>query len=102
PDRRQKPGQIRRRSGSKRRKLGLRPSELAAGELRLVRRAGTFHGYVRPDNSEMWTEIGSGQAVPRSMPALVKFGVRLSAEAQKSAQVRWPWLTLRGAVVKRD
>jgi hypothetical protein len=81
---------------------GFAPTELSAGELRLVRRGGTFHGYARPDNSEMWAEIGSGQAVPRSMPALVKFGVRLSAEAQKSAQVRWPWLTIRGAIVKRD
>jgi hypothetical protein len=81
---------------------GFAASELSAGELRLVRRGGSFHGYVRPDNSEMWAEIGSGQAVPRSMPALVKFGLRLSVEAQKSGQVRWPWLTLRGAVVKRD
>jgi hypothetical protein len=81
---------------------GFTPTELVAGELRLVRRGATLHGYARADNSEMWAEIGRGQAAPRSLPSLVKFGLRLSAEAQKSAQVRWLWLTMRGALVKRD
>jgi hypothetical protein len=80
---------------------GFTSTELKSGELRLVRKGDKLHAYARPDNSEMWAEIGQGQAVPRSLPSAVKFGVRLSAEAQKSAQVRFPWLTMRGALVKR-
>jgi hypothetical protein len=81
---------------------GFVPTEISAGELRLVRRGGFLYGYARPDNTEVWAEIGPSQAVPRSMPRLVKFGVRLSAEARKSAQVRFAWLTLRAKVLRKD
>jgi hypothetical protein len=79
---------------------GFVPSELSSGELRLVRREGHLYGYARPNENEVWTEVAPAQAVPRSMPRLIKFGVKLSAEAQKSAQVRWAWLTMRGTVVR--
>jgi hypothetical protein len=36
------------------------------------------------------------------MPRLVKFGVKLSAEVRKSAQVRFTWLTLRGAILRKE
>jgi hypothetical protein len=78
---------------------GFVPSDIASGELRLVRKGSTFLAYARPNDSEMWSQIGPPQPVPRSTGTLAKFGVRLSTEAGKSAQVRWAWLTMRGHVI---
>ena len=47
-----------------------------------------------------WTEFAPAQAAPKSMPRVVKVGFKLSAEAHRSAQVRWVDLTLNGQVIR--
>ena len=61
-----------------------------------------LHAYTRPDEKASWTEFAPAQAAPKSMPRVVKVGFKLSAEAHRSAQVRWVDLTLNGQIVRRS
>ena len=71
-------------------------------DLRLVRRDWVMHAYARPDERSSWNEFAPAQPAPKSMPRTVKFGMKLSAEAHKSAQVRWVDLTLDGQVIRTE
>jgi len=81
---------------------GFVPTEISGADLRLVRQGRTLHAYVRPNEGTAWREFAPAQAVPRSMPRVVKVGMKLSAEAHKSAQVRWTELTLNGQVIRTE
>jgi len=81
---------------------GFVPTDAAGGDLRIERAGNMLHAYARPNERSPWSEIGKGQATPKSMPRIVKFGVKLSAEAHKSAQVRWVELTLNGQVIRME
>jgi hypothetical protein len=78
---------------------GFSATDATSGDLRLVRRGDMLHAYARPGTTVNWTEFAPAQAVPKSMPGVVKFGLKLSADAQKSASVRWVDLTMNGHVV---
>jgi hypothetical protein len=77
-------------------------TDVTAGDLRIVRLGRTLRAYARPDERSPWNEFAQVQEVPKSMPKVVKFGVKLSAEAHKSAQVRWVDLTINGQVVRTE
>ncbi len=79
---------------------GFVPTDAAGADLRLTRQGNTLHAYTRPDEKAAWTEFAPAQAAPRSMPRVVKVGFKLSAEAHRSAQVRWIDLTLNGQVIR--
>jgi hypothetical protein len=81
---------------------GFAPADAAGGDLRLVRRDWVLHAYARPDERSPWNEFAPAQRAPKSMPKVVKFGVKLSAEAHKSAQVRWVDLTLDGPIARTE
>jgi hypothetical protein len=81
---------------------GFVATEVTGGDLRIVRLGRSLRAYARPDERSPWSEFASVQEVPKSMPRVVKFGVKLSAETHKSAQVRWVELTLNGQVVRAD
>jgi hypothetical protein len=70
------------------------------GDLRLVRKAGKLQGLYRVGEQGPWTEIAAARPVPKTVPAVLKFGVKLSAEADKGAQVSFTELTLDGTVTK--
>jgi NAD(P)-dependent dehydrogenase (short-subunit alcohol dehydrogenase family) len=78
---------------------GHAPMEGKNGDLRLVREGPMLRAFVRPDDREAWNEFAPAEAAPQSMPRVLKFGVKLSAEADKSAQVRWSELTVQGQLV---
>lgn len=75
-------------------------TEALAGDLRLVRREDTLHAYARTDESQPWKEFAPPQPVPKSMPALVKVGVKLSCDVGKNASVLWTDITLDGKLVR--
>lgn len=79
---------------------GFVPTDAAGADLRLARQGSTLHAYTRPDERGSWTEFAPAQAAPKSMPRVVKVGFKLSAEAHRSAQVRWVDLTLNGQVIR--
>jgi hypothetical protein len=79
---------------------GFVPTEAAGADLRLTRQGNMLHAYTRPDEKASWTEFAPAQAAPKSMPRVVKVGFKLSAEAHRSAQVRWIDLTLNGQVIR--
>jgi hypothetical protein len=79
---------------------GFVPTETAGADLRLTRQGNMLHAYTRPDEKASWTEFAPAQAVPKSMPRVVKVGFKLSAEAHFSGQVRWVDLTLNGQVIR--
>jgi hypothetical protein len=79
---------------------GFVPTDTAGADLRLARQGNTLHAYARPDEKASWTEFAPAQAAPKSMPRVVKVGFKLSAEAHRSAQVRWIDLTLNGQVTR--
>jgi len=79
---------------------GFVATDATGGDLRIVRLGRAIRAYFRPDERSAWKEFANVLEVPKSMPRVVKFGVKLSAEAHKSAQVRWVELTLNGAVVR--
>jgi hypothetical protein len=81
---------------------GFVPTDATGGDLRIVRLGRTLRAYARPDERSSWNEFAQVQEVPKSMPRVVKFGVKLSAESHKSAQVRWVELTLNGQVVRLE
>jgi hypothetical protein len=81
---------------------GFVATDVTGADLRIVRLGRTLRAYSRADERSPWSEFASVQEVPKSMPKVVKFGVKLSAEAHKSAQVRWVELTLNGQVVRTD
>jgi hypothetical protein len=81
---------------------GFVATDAAGADLRIVRQGRTLHAYARPDERSGWNEFAKAQEAPRSMPRVVKFGVKLSAEARRSAQVRWVELTLNGAVIRLE
>jgi hypothetical protein len=81
---------------------GFVPTDVTGADLRLVRRGSVLHAYARPDERSPWNELAPAQPVPRSMPRVVKFGMKLSAEAHKSAQVRWVDLTLDGQLIRTE
>lgn len=81
---------------------GFVPATGNQGDLRLVRQKGMLHAYVRSDDGASWSEFAPAQHVPDSMPRVVKFGVKLSAEAHKSAQVRWLEITLNGNFIRSE
>src|SRR6266542_2383425 len=68
---------------------GFAPTEATGADLRLARQGSKLHAYARPDAHSSWNEFAPAQNVPKSMPRIVKVGVKLSAEAHRSAQVRW-------------
>lgn len=81
---------------------GFAPTDVTGGDLRLTRQAGMLHAYARPDERSPWSEFAPAQPVPKSMPRVLKFGVKLSAETKLSAQVRWVDLTMNGQVVATE
>jgi hypothetical protein len=81
---------------------GFVPTEASGADLRLVRQGQMLHAYARADERSMWSEFARAQQAPKSMPRVVKFGMKLSAEAHKSAQVRWVELTLNGQVIRTE
>ena len=81
---------------------GFVPTEGSSGDLRLTRQGGMLHAYARPNEGSSWREFAPAQKVPRSMPRIVKFGMKLSAEAHRSAQVRWTEITVNGQVIRSE
>jgi len=81
---------------------GFVPSDASGADLRIARGGHALRAYWRPDERSAWNAFGEVQEVPKSMPRVVKFGVKLSAEAHKSAQVRWVELTLSGQVTRSE
>ena len=81
---------------------GFVPTDATRGDLRLARQGDRLHAYMRADDRGVWSEFAPAQPVPRSMPRVVKFGVKLSAEAHKSAQVRWTEITMNGNVIRSE
>jgi hypothetical protein len=79
---------------------GFTPTDATGGDLRIVRLGRSLRAYFRADERSAWKEFGTVQEVPKSMPRVVKFGVKLSSEVHKSAQVRWVELTLNGQVMR--
>jgi hypothetical protein len=71
-----------------------------SGDLRLVRRGGELHAYQRATENDGWLEFAPAQAAPKSMPRVVKVGVKLSAQTGRSAQVRWRALSVEGNVIR--
>jgi hypothetical protein len=61
-----------------------------------------LHAYTRPDERSSWTEFAPPQPAPKTMPRVVKFGVKLSSETNLSAQVRWIDLTMNGQVIRTE
>jgi hypothetical protein len=81
---------------------GFIATDASGADLRIARSGHALRAYWRPDERSAWNGFGEAQVVPKSMPPVVKFGVKLSAEAHKSAQVRWVELTLNGQVIRSD
>jgi hypothetical protein len=81
---------------------GFTPTDIDRGDLRLVRQGNTLHAYTRPDERSSWTEFAPAQPAPKTMPRVLKFGVKLSSETNLSAQVRWVDLTMNGQIVRAD
>ncbi len=81
---------------------GFVPTDVDRGDLRLVRKGDTLQAYTRPDERSSWTELARPQPVPKTMPRVVKFGVKLSSETNLSAQVRWTDLTMNGQVIRSE
>jgi hypothetical protein len=81
---------------------GFTPTDVDRGDLRLVRQGSTLHAYTRPDERSSWTEFAPAQPAPKTMPRVLKFGVKLSSETNLSAQVRWVDLTMNGQIVRAD
>ncbi len=78
---------------------GYVPTDATSGDLRLVRKGNQLLAYARANEHVPWSAIGAPQPVPASLPARLKVGVKLSAEAQKSASVFFEDFTLDGHVV---
>jgi hypothetical protein len=81
---------------------GFLQTDAKKADLRIVRKDGMLHGYARTDDRGAWSEIAKPQAVPRSMPRVVKFGVKLSAGEHKTAQVRWIEIAMDGALIRAE
>jgi len=81
---------------------GFVATDLGGADLRLVRKDGMLHAYYRAADQGPWTEFARAQAVPRSMPRLVKVGVKVSADAQKSVEVRFTELTVDGQLSRTE
>ena len=81
---------------------GFAPTDVDRGDLRLVRQGDTLHAYTRPDERSSWTEFAKPQPAPKTMPRVVKFGVKLSSETNLSAQVRWVDLTMNGQIIRSE
>ncbi|MET0591663.1 MAG: hypothetical protein ABW133_03115 [Polyangiaceae bacterium] len=79
---------------------GFAPTDVDRGDLRLTRQGGTLHAYSRPDERTPWTEFAPAQPAPKSMAKVLKFGVKLSAETNLSAQVRWVEVTMNGQIIR--
>src|SRR5258706_1127304 len=77
-------------------------TDVTGADLRIARLGRTLRAYTRPNERSPWNEFAQVQEIPKSMPRIVKFGVKLSAEAHKSAQVRWVELTLNGQVIRNE
>jgi hypothetical protein len=81
---------------------GFEPTDTVAGDLRLVRKGEMLHAFQRPDERSSWTEFAPAQPAPKTMPKVVKFGVKLSSGTRLSAQVRWVELTVSGNVIRAE
>jgi hypothetical protein len=81
---------------------GFAPTDVDRGDLRLTRQGNTLHAYSRPDERSSWTEFAPAQPAPKTMPRVVKFGVKLSSETNLSAQVRWVDLTMNGQIIRSE
>ena len=81
---------------------GFVATDVTGADLRIVRLGRSIRAYSRPDERSPWNEFAQVQEVPKSMPRIVKFGVKLSAETHKSAQVRWVELTINGQLVRTE
>jgi hypothetical protein len=81
---------------------GFVATDATGADLRIVRLGRTLRAYSRPNERSPWNEFAQVQEVPKSMPRIVKFGVKLSAETHTSAQVRWVELTLNGQVIRTE
>ena len=79
---------------------GFTAADVDRGDLRLARQGDTLHAYTRPDERSSWTEFAKPQPAPKTMPRVVKFGVKLSSETNLSAQVRWVDLTMNGQIIR--
>jgi len=81
---------------------GFAETDADRGDLRLARQGNTLHAYTRPDERSAWDEFAPPQPVPKTMPRTLKFGVKLSSETNRSAQVRWLDLTMNGQLIRTD
>jgi hypothetical protein len=81
---------------------GFSPTDVDRGDLRLARQGNTLHAYTRPDERSSWTEFAPAQPAPKTMPRVLKFGVKLSSETNLSAQVRWVDLTMNGQIIRGE
>ena len=81
---------------------GFVPTDAKAADLRLIRKGGLIQGFYRTGEQGPWHEIAAGQPVPKSMPKIVKFGVKQSGDTQKRAQARWIELTMDGQVLRTE
>ena len=81
---------------------GFSATDVDRGDLRLVRQGNTLHAYSRPDERSPWSEVAPAQPAPKTMARVLKFGVKLSAETNLSAQVRWVDLTMNGQVIRSE
>jgi hypothetical protein len=71
-----------------------------ASELRLERRGNALHAYQRMDLNSPWAEFAPPQPAPKTMPRVLKVGVKLSAEAGRAAEVTWTRLLLDGNIIR--
>jgi hypothetical protein len=80
---------------------GYVPTEALEGDLRLVREGQLLHAYARPNERAAWSEFAKAQPVPPTMPAVVKVGVKLSAETHRSASVRFVDFSVDGKLLRK-
>ena len=81
---------------------GFVASDAASGDLRLMREGGSLRAFTRADERSSWTEFAPAQTASKSFPRVVKFGVKLSADEHKSAEVLWTELTINGTLVRSE
>lgn len=81
---------------------GFVATDAKAGDLRLAREGDTLRAYARTEPRGAWNEIPSIARASTPLPHIIKFGVKLSAGAKQSADVRWTELTIRGKVIRAD
>ncbi len=81
---------------------GFVPADAKAADLKLIRKGGVIQAFYRLGEQGAWREIARAQPVPSSMPKVIKFGVKLSADTQKGAQARWTEIAMDGQVLRTE